>query len=146
MRRTAVLIDMDGTLADVSGIRHHVLAKPKRFDRFHAESVDCPANADVVAMAHEARAAGHAVLIVTARRHMWRHHTAWWLALHGVPSDAMFMRGNDDDRRDVEVKRDMLATIRRAWIPVLAIDDNPSIIALWESEDIPTVRVPGWLE
>ena len=81
---------------------------------------------------------------VNARRHTWRHHTAWWLALHGVPSDALFMRGNDDARRDFEVKADMLATIRQAWDVVHAVDDNPAVIRLWEEHGIATTVVPGW--
>lgn len=144
MKREAVLIDMDGTLANVSGIRHHVAARPKRFDLFHAESVDCPPNQQAVDLAREAHAAGQAVLIVTARRAMWRHHTAWFLAMHGIPSDAMFMRGNEDHRKDVEVKRDILAQIRQTWTPVLAVDDNPNVLALWDAEGIPTVVIPGW--
>lgn len=142
--RDAVIIDVDGTLADVSGIRHHVKARPKRFDRFHAESVDCPPNEQAVAIAREAHAAGLAVLIVTARRAMWRHHTAWFLALHGIPSDAMFMRGNDDHRRDVEVKADILARIRQSWNPVHAVDDNPNVLGLWVAEGIPVTVIPGW--
>jgi len=144
MKPEAVLIDVDGTLANVSGIRHHVTARPKRFDRFHSESVDCPPNMQAVELARAAHAAGQAVIVVTARRAMWRHHTAWFLALHGIPSDVLIMRADSDHRRDVDVKRDILAQIRTRWTPVLAVDDNPSIIELWEAEGIPTVVIPGW--
>ena len=141
----AVIIDMDGTLADVSSIRHHVRRPARDFDAFHAASVDVPANAEAVRVAHAARNRGIAVLIVTARRARWRHHTAWWLALHGVPSDALIMRGDRDDRSDVEVKREMLhQIIKKAWTPVLAVDDNPAVVALWEAEGIPTMVIPGW--
>lgn len=151
MLSTAVIFDMDGTLANVSSIRHHLTAFDatkrrvvKHFDRFHDESVNVPPHSHVVNAAQVAHMLGHAVLIVTARKHMWRHHTAWWLAMHGVPSDALFMRGNLDNRKDYEVKRDMLATIRKAWNPVYAWDDNPAIIALWKEEGIPHTVVEGW--
>lgn len=140
----AVLLDMDGTLADVSSIRHHVLSRPKDFDAFHAASVDVPPNTAAVAIARDAAAAGQVVIVVTARRHKWRHHTAWFLALNNIPSDVLIMRRDDDHRSDVEVKRDILTQIRTRWNPVLAVDDNPSIIALWQSEGIPTVVIPGW--
>ncbi len=135
---------MDGTLADVSGLRHHVMKRPKDFDTFHSLSVDCPPIPQAVDLAHEAHAAGRVVIIVTARRHMWRHHTAWFLAMHGIPSDVLIMRRNDDHRSDVDVKRDILAQIRTRWTPVLAVDDNPSIVQLWSDEGIPTVVIPGW--
>ena len=39
----AVIVDIDGTLVDVSSVRHHVAGPGKRnFDAFHRESADCP--------------------------------------------------------------------------------------------------------
>jgi phosphoglycolate phosphatase-like HAD superfamily hydrolase len=145
---TAIIFDMDGTLANVSGIRHHVIGDPKRknFDAFHAASVDCPPNHAVVNHAMVAHLLGHAIIIVTARRAMWRDHTAWWLALHGVPSDAMFMRGNKDHRPDRLVKEDILEAILHTWDVVHAVDDNPNVIALWQAHGIPTTIVEGWQE
>lgn len=148
----AIIIDMDGTLADVSSIRHYLRGikangKPdKNFDKFHEESVNVPPNHWV---AEEARyyssCLGYAILIVTARKHKWRNHTAWWLGLNAIPSDALFMRGNNDNRPDYEVKKDILKRIRDLGYDVkLAFDDNPSVIALWEEEGIDTIRVPGW--
>ena len=144
----AVIVDMDGTLADVSGIRHFVVPTAERrfkdFDSFHSRSVDCPTNPQAVDIVRDAHAAGKVVIVVTARRHMWRHHTAWFLAMHGIPSDVLIMRRNDDHRSDVDVKRDILAQIRTRWTPVLAVDDNPLVCALWSSEGIPTIVIPGW--
>ena len=64
--------------------------------------------------------------------------------MHGVPSDMLMMRGNEDNRKDYEVKRDMLNTIRKAYDVVHAWDDNPAIIRLWAEEGIPHTVVPGW--
>lgn len=145
MRPPAVIIDMDGTLADVSSIRHHVRKPARDFDTFHRESVNVPVNREVASIASAAYRIGVAVLIVTARKARYRHHTAWFLALHGIPSDALIMRGDDDGRPDVEVKAEMLDTfILPVWRPVLAVDDNPSVIALWEARGIRTHVVPGW--
>lgn len=145
--KSCVIFDMDGTLANVSSIRHYL--KPdihhgKDFDAFHAESVNVPPHSHVVNAAQVAKLLGHDVVIVTARKHMWRHQTAWWLAMHGVPSDALFMRGNKDQRKDFLVKKDILSTIRKSWNPIHAWDDNPSIIRLWEEEGIPCTIVEGW--
>ena len=149
--QSAIIFDMDGTLADVSSIRYHLRKYDegnrrviKHFDAFHAESVNVPPHQHVVNATQVAHMLGHAVLIVTARKHMWRDHTAWWLAMHNVPSDMLIMRGNEDNRKDHEVKRDMLNTIRKAYNVIHAWDDNPSIIKLWKEEGIPTTVVPGW--
>jgi hypothetical protein len=56
----------------------------------------------------------------------------------------LIMRGDKDQRKDYEVKKDMLATIRQAYNPIHAWDDNPSIITLWNEEGIPCTVVDGW--
>lgn len=144
MSTNCIIVDMDGTLADVSSIRHHVRQKPKNFDAFHEASASVPAINWVVDIVREHKMRGTDVVIVTARKAKWRNVTAMFLALHDIPSDALFMRGDDDHRKDVEVKEDILAMIRKVWNPILAIDDNPSILELWQRHGIPTIEVPGW--
>lgn len=146
MKPTAWIFDIDGTLADVREFRHYVLNKPKNFDKFHEHSIYAPAHQHVVDMAHAAKGAGHDVVVVTARKAKWRNHTAFWLADKGIPSDALFMRGDKDSRKDYEVKKDILAQIRQTWNVVHAVDDNPNIIKLWREEGIPATIVDGWLE
>lgn len=142
--RDAEIFDMDGTLCDVRSIRH-LIDGPGSFDAFHAASIDCPPHQWVVDKALEAHAAGRAVLIVTARKWKWRNLTAMWLALHEVPSDAMWMRGNNDPRKDFMVKQGILKQIRQYYNPVHAYDDNPDVISgVWEREHIPYTVVPGW--
>ncbi len=91
-------------------------------------------------------ALGRAVLIVTAREAVHRNSTAFWLAMHTVPSEAMWMRGIGDYRPDYVVKREILAKILTRWNPVVAYEDNPNVLPLWTEHGIRTVRVPGWEE
>lgn len=144
MKPTAYIFDVDGTLADVRSIRHHVLHEPKNFDAFHEQSINVPPYQHVVDLLNKARSEGHQILIVTARRARWRNHTAMWLAFNNIHSDALFMRGDEDSRKDYEVKKDILETIRQAWTVVHAVDDNPRIIKLWEEEGIPNTIIDGW--
>ena len=96
-------------------------------------------------MAKEAHNEGKAVIIVTARKHKWRHVTAWFLALNDIPSDMLIMRNDNDQRKDYDVKKDILSSIRAQGFNVVhAIDDNPAIIRLWEENNIPVTIVPGW--
>lgn len=137
---------MDGTLADVRSIRHHIMGGNRNFDAFHSESIDAPAHDHVVSMVHKAVEDGHDILIVTARMAKWRNHTAMWLAMHGVPSHALFMRGDDDHRKDYLVKKDILDKINQTWNVVHAVDDNPAVIQLWEDNGIPTTIIEGWFD
>lgn len=148
-KQRAVIFDMDGTLADVSSIRHFLHSDTngfgfKNFDKFHLESVNVPANSQVVNQAQVCHMLGVAVIIVTARKQRWARHTAMWLALNNVPSDAMFMRGDNDHRKDFDVKSDILDAIQHTWNVIHAVDDNPAVIALWNERGIPTTVIEGW--
>lgn len=150
-RRPCVIFDMDGTLCNVSSIRYHVNPKDprfsgkKRFDRFHAESVDCPPNpwvADMARLFHDV--VGYSVVIVTARMEEWRYHTILWLDENQVPYDRIYMRKDGDVRKDFTVKEDILAQIQREYDVMAAYDDNPAVLALWRRHGIRTIQVPGW--
>jgi len=145
--RDAVIFDMDGTLADVSSIRHHVTAGQTDFHAFHMASVDVPAHQDIVEELYRHQADNKAIVIVTARNERYMNVTVWWCLFAGITYDQMYFRPRDDQRPDVEVKRDILAQLRKdGFNPVHAYDDNPSIVNLWAEENIPCTVVPGWIE
>ncbi|WP_394941178.1 hypothetical protein [Psychromicrobium sp. YIM B11713] len=147
--KEGVIVDVDGTLCDVSGIRHYLLNDPKRrnFEKFHKASALCPPIPDTLNWVHEHLAAGKVVFVVTARKRRWEYLTRQWLRKWEISYDFLLMRADADDRRDDLVKADILAAIRAAgFIVTAAIDDNPGVIALWEAEGIPVTVVPGWSE
>lgn len=143
---SAVIVDIDGTLCDVRGIRHFVdgdtEGKRRRdFDRFHAESIKCPAFHDVVTLVSRAKANGLAILVVTGREERWSFLTSTWLAEHQVEYDELFMRSAKDYRPDHVIKAEMLHAIVDSYRPVLAVDDREDIAEVWASAGIPTAIV-----
>jgi|FLOH01.1.fsa_nt_gi FMN phosphatase YigB (HAD superfamily) len=150
MKQQAVIFDIDGTLADVREYRWRYLEPETRIggykdmQSFHRESVNAQPHDWVAEDARRWHELGVTVLAATARKAMWRNQTAMWLDLNNIPSHRLYMRGDHDNRFDVDVKRDMLELIRFEFDIVHAYDDNPSIIELWESEGIPVTVVPGW--
>lgn len=153
-RNPAVIVDMDGTLVDVSSIRHYVREAllpdgsytKKNFDDFHKASILCPAIWSTVDQVQEHWTRRQDVLIVTARGAQYEKTTRDWLFKYGIGYNKLFMRPIGDQRPDVEVKRDILMEILKTWNPVRAYDDNPSVIALWDEYKIPTTVVPGWID
>lgn len=143
----AVIFDVDGTLCNVTAVRHHVLSRPRNFHAFHADSIDCPPHQEVVEATHLAHAAGYEVIVVTARENRWSFHTALWLHENNVYYDRLLMRSANDFRPDRTIKAEILnALLLSGYRIVEAWDDNPSIISLWEDNNIPVHLVPGWLE
>lgn len=140
--RDAVIVDVDGTLCDVSSIQHFVAERPRDFDAFYRASAGCPAHEEVVREIADARDRGLAVLIVTGRQRRWRELTEAWLADHGVEYDQLYLRGDRDFRPDVAFKTDVLDWIRKdGYRPVHAWDDRPGVIKLWERHGISTTTV-----
>jgi hypothetical protein len=131
---------MDGTLADVRGIRHYIHVT-RNFHLFHSASLFVPPN-DWVADA--ARDGGRNV-IVTARDSRYERVTRDWLVKHHIPYERLFMRPWGDGRPDQIIKSEILDQIfDQGFNPIIAYDDNPNVIGLWKSRGIPTVVVPGW--
>ena len=145
MRARAVIVDVDGTLADVRHIRHHVASKPKNFDAFHAASEFVPPNQQAVDFAVRHFQSGHRVVVVTARMQKWLPVTRAWLDRHlPVPFDGPFHRQDGDGRPDVQVKREIFRYLARHYDVRAACDDNPNVVALWTELGIPVEVVPGW--
>ena len=146
-RRKAVIVDVDGTLCDVSSVRHHVLTKPKNFDAFHASSIDCPPHQQAIDFCSKHFQSGHAIVVVTARMQKWHNITRAWLDMHmPVPFDGPFHRQDGDIRPDVQVKREIHRYLSQHYDIRHACDDNPKVVALWEDLGIPVEIVPGWDE
>ncbi|MCR4512069.1 hypothetical protein [Aeromicrobium sp. 50.2.37] len=137
----AVIADLDGTLVDVSSIKHLVEGEDRDFHAFHAASKDCPPRPEVVDAVRAAHAAGRAVLVVTSREFIWRDLTLDWLAQHDVPYDQLVMRVVGDYRPDHVVKAEMLDTLEADGFAVLeAWEDSDDIVELWRSRGV-TVHV-----
>lgn len=143
-RPTAYIFDVDGTLANVDPYLHHVRGSNRDYDAFHEASIDALPNVEVVEMLNNAVADQHAILIVTSRKDKWRGLTSMWLAKNNLRSHALFMRADEDNRPDYEVKRDILHKINNHWKVLHAVDDNPNVIRLWEDNQIPTTKIGTW--
>ena len=117
---------MDGTLCDVSSIRHLSRATNETSTSSTPSSVNCPPHTHVLAAVKQAYADGHHVIVVTARKDRYKHHTSWWLAINEVPAYALKMRASYDNRPDYEVKRDILRELRESYDIIHAWDDNPA--------------------
>jgi phosphoglycolate phosphatase-like HAD superfamily hydrolase len=151
VKRRAWIFDVDGTLANVDSILHHVQnindveEFKKDFNKFHGESINVPPHQEVVDMVWNTIDSGKSdIIVVTARREEWRAHTSYWLRKNNIPHHALFMRGNKDYRPDYEVKLDILAHINLFWDVVHAVDDNPKVIKLWEENGISTTKIGNW--
>lgn len=146
----AYIVDVDGTLCDVSSITYLVSGKHKDFDKFHEMSAGCPPIRQTVDDLHQVATDENVVIIVvTGRQEKFRFLTDWWLQEHDVPYHILLMRPNGDFRSDVVIKQMLLDEIRANGFYVIGTsDDNPNVTTkVWRPACIPIIReVPGWDE
>ena len=140
-RQPAVIVDMDGTLCDVSAVAH-LLAEPDGFTAFHHACAQCPPHRAVVEWAVEHHNRGHAILIVTGRDAWSRELTEKWLAEHlPVPIAGLHMRADKDYRSNITVKREIHASLAQTYEIRAAIDDDPEVVGLWQEVGITVAMV-----
>lgn len=147
--KRVVIVDMDGTLANVDHRLHH-LDGEKNWPAFHdamGEDEPIEAIAELVRILYKACESGEhidAVLIVTARHDdpKYRQLTNAWLDLHQIPYHALYMRRMDDTRPDHIVKADILQQILdEGYEPVWVLDDRASVVKMWRDHGICTLQV-----
>lgn len=146
----AIIFDVDGTLCDVSSIRHLVdttdpkFEGKKQFDRFHCESINCPPHRKVVDAFHDAKADGIVCIVATGRAEKHRTATRWWLHSHDLLPEQQLHRPADDYRPDVVVKREMLDLLEQHYEIIEVWDDNPRVIEMWQAAGLKVNIMPGW--
>ena len=123
--RFAAIFDMDGTLVDTTKINDMIRGKKlgpsPELDAYHVAAEQCPPHEWVVRLAKDLSTAGLDIFVVSARE-------------------------DGDDRPDAQTKIVNLSRINDTEeIIILAIDDNPSTIEVWQNAGIPTIVVPGYV-
>ena len=124
----AVVLDLDGVLADTRHRMRHLRRRPKNWDAFFAAAVDDPVHEEGLAIAREAAARGAAVVYLSGRPERTRTDTLDWLARAGAPPGEVVLRPEGDRRPARVVKLAALRRLgRRLRLDVL-VDDDPEVV------------------
>jgi hypothetical protein len=131
----AVVIDLDGTVADCHHREHHLAGDTPDWEAFFAGShLDLPLT-EGVAMANE-HAQDCLVVWLTGRPERFRQMTVDWLAANGLPTANLNMRPDDDMRPAAVFKTERLAQLGETYDISLIIDDDDLVVA--------ALREAGW--
>jgi hypothetical protein len=139
-KQIAVIVDLDGTLVNVSEIRHFVEGSPRDFDSFHRESVNSPPIPCVRDEIILQKSLGRQIIVLSGRSEKYRALSQFWLAMHEVPYDRLILRDSSDFRSDVVIKSEMYDSLTISYEIVEAVDDRTELISLWRSKGVPVVK------
>lgn len=141
-----LVVDLDGTLVDTRHIRIRMALGKKV--HVASETLHDPrpisTALNMVDVAHEA---GKHVTVLTARHSDDRAKTVQLLHDLGVAYDTLLMQPSSGPTRlDLVWKREAAATLLRNRAPdtLLAVDDSPYIVDMWEQLHVPVIQIPGW--
>ena len=137
--KKAVVFDLDGTIADTTDIyAQHKDNHPEFLEKVkEAKPFD-----HIVEKMKKAKEKGRDVVILTARSAHYRKETKDWLNSNNIPYDALFMRHQDDHRKDKKVKKELL---KEEVLPNFnvkkAYDDKKKNVKMFRKEGIEAKRV-----
>lgn len=136
------MIDVDGVLADGNHRQRFLDQRPRDWKSFFAAA---HGDAPIAEVIDQLAAFDPTVTVVlcTSRVHWIRDDTLAWLERHGVHWHWLIMRAKSDGGfTSVQFKRRSVGELRAAGYELLlAVDDDPRNIAMFEDEGIVTSYV-----
>jgi phosphoglycolate phosphatase-like HAD superfamily hydrolase len=141
-----VLFDIDGTLADISHRRHHVMGENKNWGAFFKHMGDDAPNQPVVDLYKALQVSGlYDLVIVSARPDNNRPVTEQWLVWNGIEFERLIMRPAGDYRPDTEIKKEILDLLRDEGKDIaFVVDDRDCVVDMWRKNGITCLQcAPG---
>lgn len=135
LKGKAIIVDLDGTLCNVDHRRYLVEGKNKDFELFAKLCTKDTPNKwclDII----KAMMFTHHIIFVSGRKYRHELDTTEWL-YDNVPGSLRFslmMRGDDDDRSDEIVKKEIYENFIKPYYNVsFCIDDRTRVVNMWRS-------------
>lgn len=125
MMRHAFVFDIDGTVANMEGVRGP-------FD-WKKVGKDAPYR-DVIEMAQMLSYAGNKIIVVSGRDAICRDETYGWLVVNDMPCDQLLMRPVGSQVRDSIIKHDIYHRDIAPHYQVKGVfDDRNQVVAMWRA-------------
>lgn len=143
MKKPIVVVDIDGTIAQVGERLKYLQGKPD-YDKFYASCFDDAPIPEIIQLV-QLLDIKHQIIYCTGRREQVRQQTEDWLFKHYLPKGKLLMRPNGDKRHDVEVKPEQL---QKAGITLdkvaFILEDRNSMVKKWRKLGVKCLQVaPG---
>ena len=138
----AIIVDIDGTLSDVTHRLRHIEGTTKNWDRFNQESAKDKPIFPVCEMVRHFQTLGYALLLVTGRDAEYHTITTTWLAENEIVGDMLLMRRRGDYRSDWLIKKEAYEShIKDNYEVLLALEDRDAVVEMWRSLGITCLQV-----
>ncbi len=136
--KPVVIVDIDGTIADVRHRLHHIRGGRHKNWKAFFEGMDRDTPIDTVIRWVRNLSPDYDVVVVTGRPEQYRRRTEAWLHRQGISFSRLFMRRDGDHRPDYVAKAEVLRELSGV---AFAIDDRPQVCAMWKRNGIRCFQV-----
>lgn len=160
-----IIVDIDGTLADIAHRRHYVASKPKNWGAFNRAMHLDGFHRDVATVI---RYLWHGlgdemfenrIILASGRGEEFRQVTTEWLLKNKIYPECtdpnyvfpeyplftyerLYMRPAGDNRSDVIVKRELLdSMLADGYAPTIVFDDRDGVVAMWREAGLRCFQV-----
>ena len=128
MKPTAIMVDIDGTLAHMTG------RSPYDYSKVHEDELDQVIASITKHYKH--------VIIMSGRPESSREATEKWLRKHDVRFEALFMRPTDDKREDSIVKWELYQeNVAPTYNIEFVLDDRNRVVKMWREHGLNCLQV-----
>ena len=131
-KKNAILMDLDGTIANIDHRLHFVRQKPKNWKGFFDAMSEDGVYDWCILLVNSMYNSGYHIIIVSGRPDPHRYITMDWLRNNIIPCDHLLMRKEDDFRSDSLVKAEIFKNKIKPYYNILfAVDDRSSVVKTW---------------
>lgn len=129
------LVDIDGTLAEM------VDRGPFEWDKVGSDSL----RGQVAETIQALYGCGYRIIVMSGRDSACRPQTIEWLDKYEIPFDALFMRAENDMRKDNIVKQELFDKhVRHNYDVIAVFDDRQQVVDMWRAMGVDCFQVaPG---
>jgi uncharacterized HAD superfamily protein len=128
----SIIVDLDGTLC------HMHNRSPFEWHKVGEDYVD-----EIVAqIVKDYYSLGYEILLVSGRDGVCRAQTRSWLESNNIPFHALFMREENDNRKDSVIKEEIFfREIFGKWNVKFVLDDRDQIVRTWRNIGLKCLQV-----
>lgn len=125
LTQTAIIVDIDGTLAD-KGERH-----PFDYSKVSQDT----AKEAIKELVNTLYMSHYKIVIFSGREDVCYFETRKWLDDNGILFNELFMRKEKDRRKDSIVKKELYENhVKDRYDVLLVLDDRDQVVKMWREE------------
>lgn len=144
MKQKAIIVDLDGTLADIRVRLKHLQGGKKDWKSFN-KSIETDQLHNWCREIMRRFSHDHKIIIVSGRTDDLKNETLSWLERYAVPFDHLFMRKGHDFRPDNIIKLEIYENeIKDRFEIVFVLDDRQKVVDMWRLQGLVVLQcAPG---